>query len=220
MIRQGRVAVNRKPVRSPGTWVDPKTDSISLDGKSLRKREPIYLAMHKPPGIVTTRSDERGRMTVYDLLPQDHRWVFPIGRLDKESSGLLLLTNDTRFGERVANPAEKIPKRYRVRLDKPLGDTDWAIMQSGMELADRTRILPAEVCAAEGDASCVYMTISEGKNRQIRRMCETLGYEVLSLKRLSIGPVELGDLPEGRTRRLTPHECKLLLSDQEGGRRK
>ncbi len=210
IIAQGRVAVNGKVVRSPDRWIALRADRITLDGRVLQSRTPVYLAMHKPAGIVTTRSDELGRSTVYDLLPERHRWLFPVGRLDKESSGLLLLTNDTRFGELVTNPSAELPKQYEVRVNRPLLDRDRETLRSGMTLPDGTMVKPALLDRADDPASFA-LTISEGKNRQIRRMCRALGYEVLSLKRLSIGPIRLGDLPEGSVRPLSGSERAMIL---------
>ena len=211
MIREGRVSINGTSVRSPDVWVDPQKDRIAVDGELLRKQTLVYVAMNKPAGVVTTRSDERGRKTVYDLLPAGHRWLFPIGRLDKETSGLLLLTNDTRFGERLTNPLEKVPKTYRIRVDRLLEHAGARAMRSGMRLSDGTQLLPAEVSISPAEPDVFTMTIREGKNRQIRRMCETLGYTVLSLKRLSIGPVTLGNLAEGNVRPLTRAERNAVV---------
>lgn len=211
LILQGKISVNKRIVRSPLVWVDPREDRISVAGKTVQKAERVYLALHKPCGFVTTRSDEMGRKTVYDLLPEELDWVFPVGRLDKESSGLLLLTNDTRFGERVTNPALKIPKVYVVQFDRPLQEADHKRMESGMTLSDGTRTLPAGVRVSTGDPATCEITLCEGKNRQIRRMGEELGYEVVSLKRVSIGGIRLGNLKEGGVRPLTAAEKQGIL---------
>ncbi len=211
MIVDGRVAVNGRVVRTPDRWVDPRIDTITVDGTSLRKQVLVYLALNKPAGVVTTRSDERGRTTVYDLLPRHYRWVFPVGRLDKETSGLLLLTNDTRFGERVTNPLDDVPKSYIVRVDKPMDEAACAAIRSGVRLADGTQCKPAEIRSAHGDATVFELTICEGMNRQIRRMCEALSYRVVGLKRVKVGTVDLGDLPEGRIRPLRPKEISGLI---------
>jgi pseudouridine synthase len=166
--------------------------------------------MHKPRGVVTTRSDERGRRTVYDLLPKSLPRVFPLGRLDKDSSGLLLFTNDTRFGERITNPLGMTPKCYSVELDRPLREKDRAAFARGLRLEDGTRCRPARV--EHGGAPASYLiTITEGKNRQVRRMCASLGYAVRVLERVGIGTVRLGSLPEGGVRSLTPGEVTSLV---------
>ena len=206
LVKLGKVKVDGKTARSPDVWIDLKKERIALDGNLLRSEGKIYLAFNKPVGVVTTRSDELGRKTVYDFLPKDLPWIFPIGRLDKDTSGLLLLTNDTRFGEQVTNPLEKVPKKYEVRLDKPLSQSDIRMLESPMRLDDGTELKPAFVNTVSSDDLRCEITIHEGKNRQIKRMFEQLGYEVVTLKRLSIGAIELGNLKEGEHRFLTIKE--------------
>ncbi len=206
LILKGRVGVNAMIARSPDLWIDPKKDKVTVDGKPLRQRQFVYLAMNKPAGVVTTRSDELGRKTVYDLLPDDSRWLFPIGRLDKETSGLLIFTNDTRLGDNVTNPMSGIPKTYSVKVDKPLRLEDRKRMESTFLLDGGTKLKPAQAVVDANNPNAFRITIVEGKNRQIRRLCKSLGYEVLSLCRLSIGAVPLGNLREGRTRPLTAVE--------------
>ncbi len=217
MIASGRVTVNGKTVRDPDQWVNPKEDRITVEGTRVRTPARIYLVMHKPRGVVTTRSDERGRRTVYDLLPAGTPWVFPIGRLDRETSGLLLFTNDTRFGESATNPLEKVPKRYVVLLNTTMSADDRRVIESEMFLDDGTRLRPAMVGVDDKNPHCCEITIHEGKNRQIRRMCEALGYKVLSLRRVAIGGISLGDLLEGSTRALTAAEITSIVDT--GGRR-
>ncbi|HEX9005898.1 MAG TPA: pseudouridine synthase [Bacteroidota bacterium] len=211
LVESGTVSVNGKPVLDPGLWLDPREDRLAVGGKRVRPAPRLYLVMHKPAGVVTTRSDERGRRTVYDLLPAGLPRMFPIGRLDKETSGLLLFTNDTRFGEAVTNPLAGTPKTYRVVIDRPLRAPDRRLMQKGMTLADGTTLRPASV-DEEDPVSC-RVTIHEGKNRQIRRMFEELGYGVVSLHRQSIGPITLGALRPGEVRALTSDEAALLTRE-------
>lgn len=212
LIEAGRVAVNRRTVRMPDLWIDLRVDRIELDGRPVTKQGFVYIAMNKPSGILTTRSDEKGRKTVYDLLSAGFPSVFPAGRLDKDTSGLLLFTNDTRFGELVTNPCTKLPKTYDVVLNKPLSESDRQMMERGMVLKDGAHLLPAKVIIESKTPARCTMTIQEGKNRQIRRMCEQLGYAVVNLKRLSVGPVRLGDLREGKTRLLTVIELGKIAS--------
>lgn len=210
LIRDGKVKVNGKLVRSPSVWVDPRSERITVAETAARPAVHRYFVLNKPVGVVTTRSDELGRMTVYDLLPKNLPWMFPVGRLDKDSSGLLLLTNDTRLGERISAPLYKVPKTYRVELDRPLADEDRRQLESPMTLRNGTRLQPATVQRYRRPTSHIEITIREGKNRQIRRMLQQLGYSVIALQRIRIGPIELGNLPEGKLRPLTDGEMKAL----------
>jgi 23S rRNA pseudouridine2605 synthase len=218
IIRAGRVRINGKPAASPSVWLDPRTDRIDVDGAAIIARRPVYLAMHKPAGYVTTRSDELGRETVYALVPATAGWVFPVGRLDKDTSGLLLLTNDVRWGECITGPAHGIPKTYAVTVDRPISEADAQTIRRGMALDDGTELLPARVRTDVRNPSVAVLSLREGKNRQVRRMMETLGYRVVALVRTAIGPIALGELPEGATRPVTAGErdAVLRLAQQRG----
>ena len=210
-VEAGRVTVNGLLVHDPDAWIDMGKDKIVVDGAVARKDRLVYLAMHKPVGHVTTRADERGRKTVYDLLPAAWRNLFPIGRLDLDSSGLLLWTNDSRFSERVTNPVVAIEKEYRVRLDWPLRPEHVAAMQRPLELQDGTVLLPAQLAPdpqARSDRAAWTITIVEGKNRQIRRAFLHFGYRVEWLHRVRIGNIALGDTPVGEHRELRDDEVR------------
>jgi 23S rRNA pseudouridine2605 synthase len=157
---------------------------------------------------------------VYDLLPEGLPWVFPVGRLDLDSTGLLLFTNDTKFGERVTGPAAKVPKTYSVVLERPLGASGAAALREGLLLTAGVRCRPAEVIIDPDNARECRVVITEGKNRQVRRMFETIGNPVVRLHRLEIGPVSLGNLKEGRVRELTPEEIAALSGAVRGGGRR
>lgn len=209
-ITAGRVSVNGKIVRNPAVRVDPRADRIAVDGAAVRASRFVYLAMNKPAGLVTTRSDERGRPTVYGLLPEGGPAVFPVGRLDRESSGLLLFTNDTRLGEGLTSPRSRVPKTYRVVLDAPLPAGDVRALKKGM-VVDGVAYRSAGVVPGSTPEEWL-VTITEGKNRQIRRMLAALGREVRDLRRISIGGLMLGGLAPGQVRRLTPQEVADLKS--------
>jgi 23S rRNA pseudouridine2605 synthase len=207
LILAGSVTVGGKVILDPSHRCVPERDAITLSGSPARKQEPIYIVMNKPTGVVTTRSDELGRSTVYDSLGENAQWVFPVGRLDKESAGVLLFTNDTRFGERLTNPESHIEKCYEVVLDKPFRQEHRRLMESGMVL-DGEQLLPVQV-DVRGDRR-LELILVEGRNRQIRRMCETLGYSVESLCRISFGNITLEGLAPGTWRYLRADEIAAL----------
>lgn len=210
-IGAGRVKVNGKVVQSPDHWVDLERDKVLFDGKPLRRAEKIYLLLYKPKGYLTTYKDPEGRPTVYNLLQGVEEWVSPVGRLDLDTSGLLLMTNDTQLAERLTNPDYHVPKTYLVKAATLLSDEQLEQLRQGIVLSDGpTR--PAEVRRIRDGAGKTFleMTITEGRNRQVRRMIEALGSRVLKLVRTSIGPLRIGDLPIGNWRALTPAEVAEL----------
>ncbi|HJT16409.1 MAG TPA: pseudouridine synthase [Thermoanaerobaculia bacterium] len=207
-IAGGRVKVNGRVVRDPDHWIDLERDKVAFDNKPLRKSEKTYLLLYKPTGYLTTYRDPQGRPTIYDLLPDRDRYLFPVGRLDLDTSGLLILTNDTDFAERMTNPDYKVPKTYLVKASKPLGDADLDRLRNGIELRDGlTR--PAIVHRL-GPAK-FEITITEGRNRQVRRMVEALDGKVRKLVRVAIGEIRIGDLQIGKVRPLAPEELRGLL---------
>ena len=212
LILAGRVSVNRKFIKDPSYYCSLTSDVILIDGKPIRKKQFVYIIMNKPVNVVTTRSDEKKRKTVYDILDDVGRWVFPVGRLDKDTSGLLIMTNDNQFGERLTNPNSKVPKKYSAILDHSMTVEHAAIMQTGLTIKDES-YLPAVVKVLDDNE--ITLTIVEGKNRQIRRMCEFLGYKVESLCRTMIGNLSLTNLQSGEWRNLTEQEIKSI----DGGRK-
>jgi 23S rRNA pseudouridine2605 synthase len=214
LVSEGRVTVNGTRVSSPDAWIDPRRDRIAVDGKPIRRAGRLVLVLHKPEGVVTTRSDERGRRTVYSLLPPGTPWVFPVGRLDRESSGIILLTNDTRLGEAVTNPLGHVPKTYEVRLDRPLDDEALRALRSGLSLRDGTLLRPADIILKDRDCAESEIVLWEGRNRQIRRMCEEMGYNVRRLHRTAVGSIRLSSLPPGKVRLLKDHEVQDLISQR------
>jgi len=210
-IGAGRVRVNGKLIQTPDHWVDLERDRVTLDGKPVRSAAKIYLLLYKPKGYLTTYKDPEGRPTIYDLLDGVDQWVSPVGRLDLDTSGLLLLTNDTAFAERVTNPDFKVPKTYLVKTASRLSDEDLDRLRHGLDLKDGPT-LPAIVTRQRDAARHTFleMTISEGRNRQVRRMIEAVGSRVLKLVRVAIGPIRIGALAIGKHRPLTPAEVETL----------
>ena len=210
-IGAGRVRVNGKLIQTPDHWVDLKRDRVTLDGKPVRGGEKIYIVLYKPKGYITTYKDPAGRPTVYDLVSEVGQFIVPVGRLDQDTSGLLLMTNDTQFAERVTNPDFKIPKTYLVKASTRLSDEQLEQLRRGVELGDGPT-QPAEVKRVRdsGKYSFIELTIREGRNRQVRRMLEAIGSKVLKLVRLAIGPLRIEDLEMGNFRKLTAAEVKKL----------
>jgi pseudouridine synthase len=194
-------------VENPDHWIDFDRDKILFDDKPLQIRERVYLLLHKPTGYITTFKDPEGRPTVYDLIPHLETFVSPVGRLDLDTSGLLILTNDTQLAERLTNPDHKISKTYRVTCEDILPDEALAQLRTGIQLSDGpTR--PAQVRRLPGAA--LELTITEGRNRQVRRMIEAAGSKVTELIRTAIGEITIGDLKPGSHRPLTPTELSRL----------
>jgi len=215
LIRAGRVQLNGKARRDPEAPVRLGQDRIEVDGHPVEPRKKIYLMMNKPRGLVTTASDEKGRETVYSVLPTGMEalpWVSPVGRLDKASEGLLLLTNDSEWGARVAAPETHLERTYHVHIGAVADGKLTAALETGVRTEDGTVLHVRRVgLLRSGEKNCwLEITLDEGKNRQIRRMLAALGVEVLRLVRVAIGPLQLGTLPKGAYRRLSGEE-KLAL---------
>jgi len=212
LIRAGKVRVNGALRSDPETPVRPGTDRIEVNGEPVAAAKKIYLVLNKPRGIVTTASDEKGRDTVCSLLAVELPWVAPVGRLDKATEGLLLLTNDSEWGARVTAPETHLDKTYHVQIGKI---ADAGLLET---LKKGVRTKEGEMLRAKGASllrrgeknSWLEIVLDEGKNRHIRRMLETLGIEVLRLIRVAIGPLALGHLAKGAVRPMTPDEKQAL----------
>jgi len=215
LIRIGRVTLNGATRRDPETPVHLDCDQIAVDGHAITAVENIYLVMSKPRGLLTTASDEKGRDTIYSLFAdraESLPWVAPVGRLDKASEGLLLLTNDSEWGARIAAPETHLPKTYHVHISTVAGEEVINAMERGIKSADG-ECLQAARCRLlrSGEKNCwLEITLDEGKNRHIRRMLAALDIEVLRLLRVSIGPLQLGTLRKGAYRSLTSDEKAAL----------
>jgi pseudouridine synthase len=210
-IGAGRVRVNGKLIQTPDHWVDLERDKVTLDGKPLGKAQLRYVLLYKPKGYITSYGDPEGRPTVYDLIPTVDQFVGTVGRLDLDTSGLLLLTNDNQLAEALTNPESKMPKTYLVKASTLLSDEQLARLAQGVELSDGpTR--PAVVRRIRDSEKYTFLavTITEGRNRQVRRMLEVLDSKVLKLVRTNFGPLTLEGLRIGEWRELTPAEVVAL----------
>lgn len=212
MISQGRVKINGHPVKL-GDKCGYK-DLITIDGERImipRKKNFIYIMMNKPRGYVTTVSDELDRRCVMDLLEDVEERVYPVGRLDRNSEGLLLFTNDGEFANSIMHPSRHISKTYRVTVRLDINDDQLVALSEGVVI-DGKKTLPASVVVKDKEAGrvVILITIKEGRNRQIRKMCEAVGLEVARLRRISIGPLKLGMLKPGSYRELTADELRAL----------
>ena len=208
LIRAGRVTLNGAARRDPESPVHLGRDRIEIDGQPLSESARIYLALNKPRGVVTSASDEKGRETVYAYLPKGLPWIAPVGRLDKASEGLLLLTNDSEWAARITAPESHLDKTYHVQIAATANEALLESLRKGVR-ADDGDVLRAKGVSLlrEGERNCwLEIVLDEGKNRQIRRMLEHCGVEVLRLVRVAIGPLALGELAKGATRELTVEE--------------
>ncbi|MEK6557129.1 MAG: pseudouridine synthase [Candidatus Margulisiibacteriota bacterium] len=213
-ITSGLVKVNKHVVTELGCKVDPEKDTISYNGKKITTQQSLYLILNKPKDYITTRSDPGQRKTIYALLPSSYHHLHPMGRLDRQTTGLLLLTNDGELTQHLAHPRHHIPKTYRLLININLKEKDFIALETGVLLEGKlTR--PAKVSFLEGDPRHIEITIKEGRNRQIRNMFELLGYEVLRLKRTQIGTITLGKLALVKYRLLTPREIERLKKWQD-----
>lgn len=214
LVLDGRVAVNDKAVTNLATDIDPEADKVSLDGKKVQAiHKHLYIALNKPKGCVTTTSDEKGRKTVLDYLPEkfkDKR-VFPVGRLDYETEGLILLTTDGDTANRVMHPRNELPKTYVARIEGEISEDELETLRGGVVLdGEKTKKCKARRLESEENASRIEVVISEGRNRQVRRMFEAVGKTVTFLKRTAIGDIRLGGMGRGEARELKPAEIEFL----------
>lgn len=212
LIRAGRVTVDTKLVLDPERRTDPACENIAIDGVSIREAQRTYIAMNKPRGLVVTTADEQGRDTIYRLLENAKLpWLAPVGRLDKASEGLLLLSNDPEWAAAITDPNSTVLKTYHVQVSGLPSNDAFARMLSGIDDGgEHLRAVAARVLRAGGKNAWLEIVLDAGRNRHIRRMLATLGHDVLRLVRIAIGSIELGDLAKGQWRYLTEDECKRL----------
>lgn len=212
LVLAGRVTVDGAKTTQLETWVDLATSKIAVDGKPVAAEAFAYYMLNKPRGLVTTRNDPQGRPTVYDCLKHlDHAHLSPVGRLDKASEGLLLFTNNTEFAQALLDPETHVPKTYHVQIDRLVAPGKLAAFLTGVDHdGDRLQARRADILRQGDKNAWLEIELDEGKNRQIRRMLETLDIEVLRLVRVAIGELPLGDLPKGEVRALTADEVQML----------
>lgn len=209
-IQQKRVTVNNITVDFPMFEVDPGKDKVRVDGELIKVlTKHIYIALNKPAGVVSTVSDDKKRVTVADLVKLNQK-IYPVGRLDYDTTGLILMTNDGELADELMHPRNKVEKTYLVKLSKPLEEKHRHMLEKGIVL-DKKRTLPATIrFAGRHDFKKLYITISEGRNRQVKKMFERFGYFVDKLHRTEVGPIKLGRLETGKWRHLTPEEVNRL----------
>ncbi|MGE5678716.1 MAG: pseudouridine synthase [Pseudomonadota bacterium] len=212
LIAEGKVKVNGSLVTEPGCKIDKEKDIVEVMGKTLKKQESrLYILLNKPTGYITSARDQFGRPTVLDLLKGISTRVFPIGRLDYDTDGLLLLTNDGELTYRITHPKHNIDKTYRATVRGMVGDKDIEAFRKGIEIEDYVTSPARLVIVGESrNNSIVDITIHEGKNRQVRKMCSAIGHEVISLTRIKIGEIGLGTLKTGQWRFLTDKEVEYI----------
>ena len=205
VIAAGRVRVDGQVVDAPLRRIDPRRQRVTVDGRRVGDdTERVVLVLHKPKGLITTRTDPGGRPTVYSLLGDFGRWVFPVGRLDRDTSGLLVLTNDHRLGQRLTDPEHHVPKTYHARVAGVPSAEALSVLREGAPLGRGETSSPARVrsLGSRRDGTWLEIVLTEGKNRQVRRMCAAVGHDVLDLVRVRVGRLSLGDLQPGQWRRL------------------
>lgn len=220
-IEAGRVTVNGVVVSRLGTTVDPRSDRVELDGKVLRIKPKLYLALNKPKGYICSRDDERGRRTVFDLLPSEWSHVFTVGRLDGDSEGLIFLTNDGDFSLRLSHPRFGVVKRYLVKIaGRANGSTIEGVTRGVQDQGEWLRAAEARIVRSAQQQSLIELDLVAGKKREIRRLFQALGYHVLRLQRIQIGQIKLGDLPSGRWRTLNKDEVATLTRHSGAAKRR
>ena len=212
LIQAGRVSVNGRIVTELGTKVDPASDAVTVDGRRVESAEPVWIVLHKPRRYMSTRDDPEGRPTIYDLLPDSLQSLFYVGRLDYDSEGLMLLTNAGDQAHRLLHPSFEVPRVYdaivkgvltRDTVDRLLNGVE---LDDGIARAESVRLLPSN----KPDESRVRLALREGRKREVRRMLSAVGHDVRRLKRISYGPIKLGDLPPGKWRKLSDAELAAL----------
>jgi len=211
LILEGRVEVDGKVADELGTKVDPRRQRIVVDGEVLATRRLVYFAVNKPPGVVCTASDPEGRPRVIDMVPPSVGRIFSVGRLDVASEGLILMTNDGELANRLTHPRHGVAKRYHVRVAGHIQEAELNRLRKGVHLAEGfARVHSVRVRKRYPKSTLLEMVLTEGRNREIRRVLARVGHKVVRLVRVAVGPIRLGDLPRGAYRKLTQAEVRAL----------
>ena len=213
IIYEGRVTVNGQAITELGTKIDPGHDKVAVDGRALKPKRKLYLALHKPPGYICTRRDPESRKIITDLLPEEWSGLVPVGRLDCASEGLIFLTNDGDFCLKLTHPRYGVRKKYRITIEGSVdGELTERLVKGVMHQGEKLQAARARVLVTGHSTSLLEIELAEGKNRELRRMFEVFERRVIKLQRTQIGPIKLGELRVGRWRTLTDTEIKSLLS--------
>lgn len=212
LILAGRVRVDGEVVRTLGAKVDPGRQQVSVDGRVLKPKRKLYIALHKPRGYVCTRRDPQARKTVADLLPKEWRHLYTVGRLDRDTEGLLFLTNDGQFALRLTHPRYGVRRTYVATVEGRLTPAALLQLQQGVvDRGEKLQAAAARLLQANNSHSVVELDLTEGKYREVRRLLARLGHPVVTLRRTRVGPIKLGELPAGKWRTLTAAEVASLL---------
>lgn len=211
IIKEGRVCVNNKKIDACGIDIDVEYDRVSVDGKAVKLPANFtYILFNKPKGCICSLADEKGRKTIFDYVPSDNR-VFPVGRLDYDSEGMLIITNDGAMADRLTHPRNETPKTYSVKIEGEIAENELALLRSGVEMDGKmTKKCKLKVVEYANKITKMEMTIYEGRNRQIRKMFEVIQKNVIFLKRIAIGELRLGGLGRGKWRNLNENEIFYL----------
>lgn len=212
LILEGRVSVNGEVCRVLGTKIDPEKDEVMVDGQRVKPKKRLYVALHKPPGYICTRRDPQKRKTIFDLLPPEWGNLYPVGRLDRASEGVIFLTNDGEFCLRLTHPRYGITKTYIAHIEGRIErDVLERLCKGVYHSGEKLRATRARLMSANNTSSVVELELKEGKNREVRRLFQAVGFKVVRLIRTKIGSIKLGELPQGKWRVLTETEIKSLL---------
>jgi len=216
MIRAGRVAVNGREVRELGVKIDSDRDAVQVDGRRVRPEPLVTVMLHKPYGYISTTKDPQGRRVVTDLLGDKGPRLYPVGRLDYDATGLLLLTNDGELAQRLTHPRYQVPRTYRVTVAGEVSRETLRLLARGVEVSGRVVAVEVEARKREAEKTVLEITVWEGRYHLVKRLLEQVGHPVLKLKRIAYGPLRLGRLPRGAHRFLTPGEMAALQAEAGG----